>query len=329
MRERNLTLDLTRIIACLMVVLMHSPRGGGSMYQNALYYVTAPCIGLFFITSGALLLPVELDTFSFLKKRLTKILIPSLIWTAFYVGIHVIPTGDVHAILRSIFSIPFSPQGTGVLWFIYTLVGLYLVAPIISKWLSTCCKSELEFYMLIWGITLCYPIFDFFLEVRHGDTSILYYFTGYLGYFILGYYLNKYPKTLSLKVVIPFFMIALIVPIICKLKQICDFGDIFWYLSIFVVTMCLFWYYLADKLSKRIAGNKLIVELSNLSFGVYLIHIFIMRDILWNTNIINSISSYEVRSIIVAVLTITISYTVSFLISKTKIAKYLIGYKSK
>lgn len=60
MKQRQIHLDILRIIACLMVVLMHSPMlrsdASGLLYSGC-YYLTSPCIGLFFMVSGALLLP--------------------------------------------------------------------------------------------------------------------------------------------------------------------------------------------------------------------------------------------------------------------------------
>lgn len=60
MKQRDISLDLLRIIACAMVVLMHSPipaENANGLLLSSLSYFTAPCIGLFFMVSGALLLP--------------------------------------------------------------------------------------------------------------------------------------------------------------------------------------------------------------------------------------------------------------------------------
>lgn len=57
MRQRDTSLDLIRIIACTMVVLMHSPmptENANGLLLSSLSYFTAPCIGLFFMVSGAL-----------------------------------------------------------------------------------------------------------------------------------------------------------------------------------------------------------------------------------------------------------------------------------
>lgn len=66
------------------------------------------------MVSGALLLPVETDTKTFLKKRLAKIVVPTLVWTIVYWGYNVVTKGDEHWI-QTIASIPFSPQGHGVM----------------------------------------------------------------------------------------------------------------------------------------------------------------------------------------------------------------------
>ena len=85
----------------------------------------------------------------------------------------------------------------GHLWYIYMLIGLYLVTPIISPWLQQASKRELEGYLGLWIITtflpyihLVYP--EVLGEAFWNDTPLLYYFTGFIGYFILGYYLKRF-----------------------------------------------------------------------------------------------------------------------------------------
>ena len=63
MKQRDLSLDLLRIVACVMVVMMHSPipsDNSDGIILSSLSYFTAPCIGLFFMISGALILPPQL-----------------------------------------------------------------------------------------------------------------------------------------------------------------------------------------------------------------------------------------------------------------------------
>lgn len=164
MKRRILYLDFLRVLACMMVVLMHSPvpSGQGSgIFLSTLSYLTMPCIGIFFAISGALLLPVSTpphQSGKWLRKRLVKVIVPALFWTFFYLII----SGKIWAAslcenLVTFFSIPFSVQGHGILWFMYTLVGLYVLAPVISPWLEKADEKALRYYLLLWIVTLCYP----------------------------------------------------------------------------------------------------------------------------------------------------------------------------
>lgn len=166
MSGRIKSYDILRTIACLMVIAMHSPISSGAVQSNGLFlsslsYLTAPGIGLFFILSGALLLPVKEETSLFLRKRLGKVIWPTVFWSFFYLLAEYLLNGQSLSI-RKFASILFSAQGHGILWFMYTLIGLYLLAPIISRWLEKASKKEVGFYLLLGVITMCYPVLTLF-----------------------------------------------------------------------------------------------------------------------------------------------------------------------
>lgn len=336
LRNRIYELDLVRVLACLMVICMHAPypkEEANGLFLSALSYLAAPCIGLFFMVSGALLLPVKTDTETFLKKRLSKIVVPTLVWTIIYWGYNVVTKGEEHWI-QAIASIPFSPQGHGIMWFMYTLTGLYLLSPILSRWLEKASKREVEFYLLLWLVSMCYPLLELFLRVQKGEENILYYFSGYAGYFLLGYYMRKYPQSLSFKRLVPFVLVALAVPVLCKmLRWNVDFYSLFWHLSVFVGIMCAAWFRgILNYRKLRFASDRVLTKLeltSNLSFGIYLSHIFIMRYVLWKWNIIVSIDSYVLQTCVVAVLTFILSLMFCLLVSRLPKGDYVIGYKVK
>lgn len=200
--KRIVYLDVVRVVACLMVIIQHSPMPGfgdvNSSLYSATYFLSYPCVPLFFMVSGALLLPVENSSSGsllFIRKKLSKILFPTLFWTFFYFLIRIVKDQPIEWI--NILSIPFSPQGHGVLWFMYVLAGLYLIAPIISHWLRQSSKKELEFYLVLWFITLSFTHLDSVLQISEGYYNALCYLGGYIGYFVLGYYLHTYKKDLG------------------------------------------------------------------------------------------------------------------------------------
>ena len=340
-RTRILSLDLLRVIACFMVIAMHSPmptQGSNGMFLSALSYLTSPCIGIFFMVSGALLLPTSDNEngIVFLKKRFGKILLPTLTWTTVYLSYNILTNGqeDTYNLAQSILSIPFSPQGNGVLWFMYTLAGLYLLAPIISPWLRRTTEKELRYYLMLWAITLCYPLLELVVKIETDANGILYYFTGYVGYFVWGYYLRNYGDHIRFWPVSLALAVAIAAPIVVKINGLeIDFYKMFWYLSIFVVIMCIWWWKAILLFFEHIQLTpsiwKGIMIISNLSFGIYLAHIFIMRNILWHCDFIIHIKSYPLQTLVIILSTFLISIILCWGISFLPKSNWIIGIHHK
>lgn len=247
-KERIVYLDIIRVLACCMIVLMHSPYpdwGIPGIILSPISLLTASGIGLFFMVSGALLLPVKMETGTFLKKRMGKIVGPLLFWTIFYLAVKVLyGIMAIQELPEALITIPFSAQGHGVLWFMYTLAGLYLLAPVISAFLLKASRKELRFYLLLWIVALCYPLLSVFLNINRTTTGILYYFTGYAGYFILGYYFHVYRPRIKLFIMVAMVVLPLLLLFIhgyYSLKG--DFFDVFGYLSITVMMLCVVVFY--------------------------------------------------------------------------------------
>lgn len=315
-----------------MVVLMHSPIPSANAYGPflaALSYCTAPCIGLFFMVSGALLLPVKTDYITFLKKRFSKILIPTIVWSIIYLGLKLYDGSSAIGIIQRLASLPFSPLAEGVLWFMYTLSGLYLLAPILSAWLEKASQRELQIVLLLWCITLCYPLLDFYVTTNTSTSGILYYFTGYAGYFLLGYYLKKYPESISTGLAWLISICGIVLLLALKHFNVYfDFYSLFWYESIFIAALATAIWKTICKI--RITKNSsILTTISNLSFGIYLTHVIVMRHWLWHADLISNIDSYPLQSITIAILTFVISASACWLVSLAPHSQWLIGYSRK
>jgi len=331
-KERIAYFDALRTLACLMIIIMHSPMpniGGNSYVLSSISMLTAPGIGLFFMVSGALLLPVRSSQTDFLKHRLSKILFPTLFWTLFYLAVSLFD-GNIlpEELPKKILSIPFSPQGHSVLWFMYTLTGLYLISPIISPWLEKASKREIEFMLGIWIITLLFPMLNDILQVNESKTGMLYYFTGYAGYFLLGYYFKRFVNNPSTTLLALLFVIPIGTAVFIKTMHIdINFYKWFWYLCVFAAMMASGWFLMVKKYAINYASS-IISHFSKCSFGIYLAHIFVMRRILWRMDFISNYGSIA-QIIMTVVLTVIISYALVTLISKLPYAEYIIGYKDR
>lgn len=333
--NRNYLYDIIRIMSCLMIIVMHAPipdEKANGLFLSSLSYITASGIGLFFMISGALLLYVKQDTRVFFTRRFSKIVIPAFFWSLFYLCANEWILHESFSWSRALVSLPFSAQGTPVLWFIYTLLGLYLITPILSRWLKVVSRNELEFYLVLWGITLCYPFLKYVVDINTSTTGVFYYFSGYVGYFVLGYYLKTYPDRITWKMLIPALVVVIIVPVICKLQHIkVDFYDMFWYLSVFVVIQCICWWKGICSINQCFIKGKTahyITELSKMTFGIYLVHIFIMRYVLWHCDFILIIENYYLQTATIILLTFIFSALCTYLIGLLPKSQYIVGYKS-
>ena len=334
-KKRIVYLDVVRVVACLMVIIQHSPMPSlgevNSILLSATCFLSYPCVPLFFMVSGALLLPVENSSSGsllFLQKRFSKILFPTLFWTFFYFFV-----GNQPIDLINILSIPFSPQGHIVLWFMYVLVGLYLIAPIISHWLRQSSEKELVFYLALWLITLSFTHLENILHISEGYNNVLYYFGGYIGYFVLGYYLHTYINLYGggkFLLVIVLLVVPIIVFGTCKYMGMpLTFSA---YPSLFTSSMSISWflgikmfmhkYPLADNMAHAFES------VSNLSFGIYLMHIYFLTEISWR--LCDYLQLIGVSQILLtAMVTSTLSFLVSWLISQLPYSQFIIGYKQK
>ena len=336
MKSRIFYIDIIRIFACVMIVTMHAPipnTGINSFILSADSLLTAPGIGLFVMVSGALLLPVNMPTRLFLKKRIAKIAFPTLFWTFFYLIVCWFDNGlEGIDLCRVLLSIPFSSQCSVVLWFLYMLVGLYLLAPILSPWLKQTGKRELGFYLILWAITMCYPYIRDYVGVNESSTGILYYFGGYVGYFLLGYYLRTYLKLWTIWKSLILLLIPLSIATILKILLIpVRFYDSFWYLSFLVAMMSVAWFTMMmrvnivyDSTSKL---HRVVALVSNCCFGIYLVHIFIMRSIIWKWTWLYDMGAMQI--LLVTSLTFICSLGMTWLISFLPESEYIIGFKQK
>lgn len=230
-QERVVWADVLRFVAMFMVIGVHctdpfniSPAARlnpdynfwGTIYGSIL----RPCVPLFVMLTGMLLLPIKQEAGAFYKKRIPRILFPFLIWSVLYdlfpwfTGVigcdpSVITKFFVYAgenpsqlfgdSFKNVLMIPFNftPMCTHM-WYIYLLIGLYLFMPIFSAWIQNATDKQKRMYLYLWGLTLFLPYLHEYVAKYilgacpwNGSFDMLYYFAGFNGYLLLGHYLSK------------------------------------------------------------------------------------------------------------------------------------------
>lgn len=332
-------LDTLRVIACLMVVLVHSPHQHEGMTSALSYgiisYLCSPCIGIFLMVSGALLLPMRLSTKEFISKRLTRIVYPLISWSIIYILIALF-LGEItpQIGIMNLVKIPFGCViGFAHGWYLYLIIGIYLFLPIFNSWTGINEKRRCEYFLAFWAITLCYPYL--IALVGNVQTNTLIEFSGYFGYIVLGYYLHKYPIKLSsfkqwFLLGIATIILCAILPAIVYFANIPNYNTygliIYNYQGIHTVMMCILMFVLIQNYNfKNKIWENTMHNISVLTFGIYLVNFAILRDVFAPYFEQNPLNPVELEILITFTLSFIISYIIIWAINKLPFKKYIIG----
>lgn len=315
---------LLRTVACALVVMAHccDPFVSGSSAEGfnagALWgTICRPSVPLFIMLTGALLLPTELTVGQFYKRRLKRLIIPFVVWSIlspwmFYIFTNLVNTvnptviADNHTILATIqasymWIINFS-YSTVPYWYIYMMIGVYLLIPLISAWIKQATKGELKIVLGVWLFTTIIPYLQIAAPLvgyqgNYGSMGIFgecswnlfttfHYMGGFIGYAIFAHYLIKYPLMWSLHKTITMGALMWIVGFIITLygfhytrdnyPENFNMLEIIWsFTSINVVLMTIPIFLIAQKI--KIKTNSSISKLSESTYGIFLIHFIVVH----------------------------------------------------
>ena len=200
-RENLAWLDLLRVAAALAVVVVHV-SAAPVVYlpdltslerhaANLLDSLSRWCIGVFIMVSGALLLDPERreSVPGFFRKRVRRILVPILFWSAAYfaltlaLGRPLTPTKALQLLWEG--------RPWYHMWYLFMVIGLYAVTPILRSYVA---RSGTE---LRWGVTILALVLTSLWDLRlaideeHLPATVATMFVPYLGYYMLGYELRR------------------------------------------------------------------------------------------------------------------------------------------
>lgn len=335
MKERIFYIDFLRVISCILVVLTHCHFDNecsdniSRLFVLSLMFICMPSSELFISLSGAALLPISKNMNSFYITRFKKLIPPFIFWSIIIsLTIGYLTGESLPQIFSKISLIPFKPV-TYAYWFIYVIIGLYLVAPIISPWLKYASRKQIEFVLSIWFVSLLLPFISKYTNINFDSNGnynyLLYYFSGYIGYWIIGYYLRVYP--------IKFFegrfftciilCLTYLAFLMFNINQIdANFvGNLQFGAAIIVVLL----YTLIQNINKK---NTLIFNfisrLASCSYFIYLTHILIIS--LLKKYFLDSIELFvPLKIILLAISTLFICFSSCLLIRKLPYSKFITG----
>ncbi len=295
MNKRDYSLDILRILACLMVVGIHtavegwyniSPRSYNWIVLNFYDTLFRPAVPLFFMISGALFLSKDkLDIKKLWTKNILHIFIIYVIWVVFYAfmnnGVHY-SLADPMLVWNEITG----PNPQYHLWYLRSLLNCYAVAPLLWHLVRALDRKGIRYFLTLF---LVFGIFRMTVSdlpflpkwiLEQINLFIDMDFVRYTGYFLLGYFLYTGIIKLSRRLLWSVYIVTLLaaaglnwlIANAANWPTQALYG--YFCLPVMIEACCIFLLVRGSFAEKHFEGRRadLIVRLSAATLFVYLIH---------------------------------------------------------
>lgn len=361
--KRIVFLDYIRIFACFLVILVHASEnfygvvGEGNIAGPQSFLPTEAdrlwvslydgfsrmAVPLFMIVSAFLLAPMpeEQSMWQFYKRRSWRILPPFLSFMILYSVLPLLWGGtDVATAATDVQRLWLNfPSLAGHLWFMYPLIGIYLFIPIISPWLRQASAREERFFVILFLVSTCMPYMNRWLGEVWGqcfwnEYHTLWYFSGYLGYLVLAHYIRvhlSWSRQMRLWGGLAMMIVGAVLTIYSFYSQatpgvvhstpVIEIGWAFCTINCVMLTTGTFLLFGCIKGEKV---PKIVADISRMSFGMFLIHVFWLA--LWVPIFKDQMALPTALAIpAIAVATYLTSYLSVKLISYIPVGRWIVG----
>ena len=298
MKKREVGLDLLRIISLTAVVIVHvcgtiipkmpvtDVRWQTASFIRGILTWQVPC---FVMISGRFFLDParEVDTRK-IRKAVIRLICAFLFWNLLYQLFYYFSGAYSNLNWNGILSE--AVHGAYHFWYIYMLLGLYILVPILRNLVRN--RTATRYFLLLF---LLFSLLNGYMDklpligttIRQVlDMVNFHHAVGFVGYFVLGYYLHEYPVSDRWKKWVYILGAVLIVAAgagnVLAARYTGEENTIFVrYLmpNIIVESACVYTFFIKE-ISRIRFSQKLerwIIKLSDLSFGVFLNHALVLE----------------------------------------------------
>lgn len=342
--------DIVRIIAIFGAIAIHivfpfygrwDYIGGKVWWLTDIWNAFArTSIPLFILLSGFLILNNQDNIAQTWYRTIKRILIPLFFWSGVYIVWDAL--FSKHSIRWIDFLLSIFHGGLFHYYFLGVLAGLYIISPIL-RFLLNEASSKLIKYLLFLTLTGSLLLnFYLYLTNKVFDGNIFLYWTLYCGYFIAGGLYRRQSLKINPKLLLLLFTIYWIftslagwlnlnllkykTPILFPNGSISPYFDHYLSPNIMIMAFSLFILIMQTNFAKLTQYPKLIYIiklLASTSFGMYLIHPFIM-DFMYLKYFI-SVESLIILLFLKILTTYLISFIVSLILLKIPLLNKTLG----
>ncbi|WP_310558780.1 acyltransferase family protein [Flavobacterium sp.] len=327
-------IDNLRVLATISVIFLHvsasiTAKFGtisfiswtiGNVYNSSVRF----CVPIFVMITGALLLPRDYEISDFLKKKVGRIVLPFVFWGSIYVAFLVfvkVSKGFKFTFLKTIQYL-YEVIQNGIylhFWYVYMIIGLYLFIPILGRWARNSTEKEILYFLILWSCIVCfnYPIFS-----KYKIDFNLSYFSGFMGYLVLGYYLSlksDFGKVNANTVAIIMIGLGISSTIVgtsfASIKAGTFDKTFYEYLTpnVLLLSSGVFVFF-KNQRGKYDSFKKLRMNISKYSYGIYFVHILVLmvlNKIGINGALINPIIGVPFTTLVCLMMSLGIIYSLN------------------
>lgn len=297
MRKRETELDILRLLAMLAVIWVHV----GGMETGSLPTSDPNCQWLIFMKSimtweipvyvmisGRFFLDPDREMpFTKILKAVGRLALAFIVWNVVYQTYYILTDAYTGLNWKGILSQTLI--GPYHFWYLYMIVGLYLITPFLRKIAEDRKLSEyficlFFLFMLLTKYCVKLPFVGATIESMLGSMGMKF-VLGYSGYYVLGYYLRRYPLSDKWEQVLyicgaVLLLLGATANTICSVQEGAYTERFTGYTNPNTIIVAAAMYTLFTKRISKVAFSEkvtqLISELSEYSFGVYLIHALLL-----------------------------------------------------
>lgn len=281
-KERNYNIDLAKTLAMVLVVMQHawsmldldSPELG--LVCSAYRSITTVGVPLFVFLSGALLLPRKIGSLKdFYKKRLVRLLVPFVLLGAI-------------AYLLSLLSgaytwwdgtwqtaiVQFVPKllenNINIFhWYVHMLLILYILTPLLQRFVQSISTREYEFILLCWGILMV-------IQQYYPDMYVMNYLSPplikYIGVFLAGNYITQYRVGNR-----NYLYIGIVSAVAIYVLNVLTDCAIYLGVPLMAIALGMICMNLPNDKLRSLRSLPLLVNTSRYSYTIYLLHVILIR----------------------------------------------------
>lgn len=291
--EKFMWANNLRAFSTIAVIMLHVASTISAEYPSIRpsYFITSIfldssvrwCVPVFIMLSGSFALEnYDNNMKAFLLKMFWRIIVPFIFWSIVYLFFfsadELIASPGIGKLL-SFVGKQFLTGTASHLWFVYVIISMYITFPFLSKWTKSATEKEYGLFIMIWLIFL---VADPLLAPYDINFSYTF-FTGFIGYIVLGNYLFKTQRTYNLWLIIAGFTIAFLYTALRTyfLSSHKNETDEYFMdnlsLNVFVMSFCVYVFFKSVTIFNHPILQKIISLICKYSYGIYLSHLLVLN----------------------------------------------------